>query len=324
MIRIGLIGAGGISGAHSTAYEKMRDVEIVGVADTDMIAAEKAAARHGTRAYASLEMLLDHEHPDMVDICTPTYTHAQLAVSALTRKVHVLCEKPMAIDEESAGMMLDAAGGNDRLLMIAQVIRFWPAYAYLKKVYEEKTYGRLLEARFTRIGQSPAWGAWFADQAKSGLSPLDLHIHDTDFILHMLGLPRSVSSIGMPDDGRNNYLSTRYHYGGMHVMAEGGWYEAPILFEMGYRAVFEKAAVYYVGDRLTLYPTKGEIREIQPEECPAYAASADAYFNEIRYCIDCIRDNAYPVLAEPKSTLHSLAVVQKEIQSARAGIPVDI
>lgn len=324
MIKVALIGAGSISKAHCQAYDKLTGVKIIAVADILGKAAEETADRYGAKAYLSLNELLEAERPDMVDICTPTHTHAELAVKALEQKVHVLCEKPMAIDMDGARRMLEASKRNGVLLMIGQVLRFWPEYSYLKKLYDEGTYGRLLKAHFRRIGQSPTWGSWFSEREKSGLSPLDLHVHDADFVFHLLGKPKAVTSFGMPDETGNNYIVTRYIFDGMTVEAEGGWFEAPIPFEMSFWAVFERAAVNFVNGILTLYPSGGQPQIIEwqdrsLQETGINVGTTDAFFNEIKYFTDCIRNNTYPSAASPESTLACLNMLFCEIESARTG-----
>lgn len=329
MIKVALIGAGSISNVHSAAYKKLDLVKITAVVDINLEAAERMASIHGCKAYSSLDEFFIAETPDMVDICTSTYTHAELAIKALDRKIHVLCEKPMAIDMESAIKMVEAAERNSKLLMIAQVLRFWPEYEYLKKVYQDKTLGALLQANFSRIGNSPAWGGWFTDVRKSGLSPLDLHVHDTDFILYMLGLPSEVTSFGNPDDPKNNFITTRYHYNGMSIEAEGGWFDAPIPFKMSYRAIFEKGALYFEGDSLKLFthgrdPEEVNLGEALKQETKISVPSTDAYYNEIKYFIDCIMNNSFPEISSPRNTLESLRTVFAEIHSARIGKTISI
>ena len=92
----------------------------------------------------------------------------------------------------------------------------------------------------------PTWSPdnWFADEKRSGGQPLDLHIHDTDYVHHVFGIPAAVSSTA---DVPQTYISTQYHYpGGPAVVAESTWRMAPAFgFEMSFVVVLERATILY-------------------------------------------------------------------------------
>jgi len=230
VIKVGLIGAGGIGSAHSSAYEQIADAKITAVMDVRGEQAERIAAVHGAKAYTSLDEMLTHETLDMVDICTPSYTHAELSIRCANSGLHVLVEKPIAHTLEEAQAMVAAARQNHVLFMVAQVIRFWPEYAYLKQVCDAGTYGRLVQAWFSRVCGAPSWewDQWYTDPKRSGLAPFELHVHDLDFIHHLLGKPAAVRSLGITqNDIRASFIKTQYLYDtlpGAIVEAEGGWW----------------------------------------------------------------------------------------------------
>ncbi len=235
-IQAALIGAGGIGNAHSSAYQQMTNVKIIAVVDVRRENAEQAAAIHGAKAYTSIEEMAKQEKPAMVDICTPSFTHKDLAIACANHGWHVLIEKPIAHTLEDARMMLEAAHNNNVLLMVAQVIRFWPEYVYLKQVRDDGRYGKLVQAWFSRVCGAPlwAWENWYVDPTRSGLAPFELHIHDLDFIHYMLGKPDAVRSFGVnQSDIIASYLKTQYIYDslpGVVVEAEGGWWQGPLPF----------------------------------------------------------------------------------------------
>lgn len=132
-MKVALVGAGGIGSVHLDVYKMIPDVELVAIADVDTAIAAAKAGSERIKIYETIDELLDDEKPDMVDICTPTYLHAEHAIKAMNKGVHVLCEKPVSIDMESAKKMQEAAVKNNVLFMVAHVIRFWPEYIFLKK-----------------------------------------------------------------------------------------------------------------------------------------------------------------------------------------------
>ena len=116
-MRVLLVGAGR-AGANHAAHL----TQIAGVFDSDAEAARTLAERHGTMAFPSLEAGL--EAADAVVISTPTFTHCELAVAAARAGRHVLCEKPMALDERECEAMIAAAREAGVVLQIGFMRRF--------------------------------------------------------------------------------------------------------------------------------------------------------------------------------------------------------
>ena len=100
-LRVGVIGAGLIAGRHVRAYTKAEGVDVVAVADTRLAKAEQLAASVGAEARTGLDEVLALE-TDVISICTPPSSHAELTVRALQAGRHVLCEKPVALSLRDA------------------------------------------------------------------------------------------------------------------------------------------------------------------------------------------------------------------------------
>src|SRR5206468_2979282 len=130
---------------------------------------------------------------DAVDICLPTDRHAPVAIAALRAGKHTLVEKPLALDSDQAQSVLREADDSGRILMAAQVLRFFPSY---QKAGEHAKRGKLYSAFFRRRCAAPAWGGWLADPARSGGGFFDLLIHDADFCISLWGMPDSVRATG--------------------------------------------------------------------------------------------------------------------------------
>ncbi|GAA1979484.1 Gfo/Idh/MocA family oxidoreductase [Isoptericola halotolerans] len=203
MLRIGIIGTGGIAGAHLDGYRRFAD-ECEVVALCDAVPGRAAAVRDdngltSARAYERVEDLLDAEDLDLVSITTPPSTHAELTVAALRAGVDVLVEKPMAPSLEECDAMLAAAAENDRLLSVVAQNRFRDDMATLKEVLESGLVGPVAHAQV-----SSAWwrgteyydlwwrGTW---ESEGGGCTLNHAIHHLDLTLWMLGAPRAVTSV---------------------------------------------------------------------------------------------------------------------------------
>ena len=116
----------------------------------------------------------------------------------------------------------------------------------------------------------PAWSpdSWFADEKRSGGQPLDLHIHDTDYVHHVFGMPAAVSSVA---DEPQTYISTQYHYpDGPAVVAESTWRMAPAFgFEMSFVVVLERATILYNSQPHPGLPRPPGRRRAAPPRVPA-------------------------------------------------------
>ncbi|MBP1990828.1 Gfo/Idh/MocA family protein [Paenibacillus eucommiae] len=326
-MKVAIVGGGGMGRQHLEVYRLMKDVEVVAVVDPDVENVRSLINDDSIAIYASLDELLACIKINMVDICAPTYLHCELAIQAMEQGIHVICEKPISLTVDEASEMNRVAECNQVQFMVAQVIRFWPEYQHLKQVFDEQTYGTLLQLQMSRISPTPhwSWDNWMLNREKSGGCPLDLHIHDTDFILHLLGKPKSVTSIESITDGIMDYLSTQYEYDGMLVQAEAGFYAASIPFTMSFNAVFEKATLQYKNYRLTTYEHNKEPIVVDVTQSPGETLeekkaiqAVHGYYNEIRYFLDCLNENKHPSICTPDSSMESLKIVYKELESAAA------
>jgi len=334
VIRVGLVGAGGIGGAHSSAYEQLEGVKVCAVVDVREEQAENLALVHGARAYASLDEMMHYEEVDMVDICVPSFLHKETMIACAKRGWHVLCEKPIAYTLEDAQAMVQAARENQVQFMIAQVIRFWPEYMVLKQAYETERYGKLLQAWFSRVCGAPIWSweNWYVDPARSRMAPFEMHIHDVDYIHYLLGVPNSVRSVSVDQSSiYASYIKTQYYYDqlpGVIVEAEGAWWQGEVPFAHTFRVVFEGATLIFDSEKLTVYAggdTKPQVVDMGSQVQMAGAInlqSTGGIYNEIAYFVECLRIGKKPAVITPEQSLDSLRILLAEIESAHEGVEV--
>lgn len=334
IIRVGLVGAGGIGGAHSSAYEQLEGVKVCAVVDVRVEQAIKLATVHSARAYSSLDQMMHSEDLDMVDVCVPSFLHKETVITCARRGWHVLCEKPIAYTLEDAQAMVQAARENRVQFMIAQVIRFWPEYMVLKQVYDEQRYGKLLQIWFSRVCGAPIWSweNWYVDPARSRMAPFEMHIHDVDYIHYLLGVPRSVRSESVDQMSvYASYIKTQYFYDalpGVIVEAEGAWWQGEVPFAHTFRAVFEAATLIFDSQKLTVYEGEGvgpKVIEVGSEVKMGGAINLQntgGIYNEIAYFVECLRAGKSPTVITPEQSLDSLRILLAEIESAHEGIEV--
>ncbi|MEQ9825293.1 MAG: Gfo/Idh/MocA family oxidoreductase [Puniceicoccaceae bacterium] len=300
MIRVGIVGLGFMGGVHLRHWQALPGVEVVAACD---LKPQKSGAVKGNLGGSAQALNLEHLHLytdaatlyaneqlDAVSITLPTFLHCDASIQALEAGVHVLCEKPMALNLHQCDAMIAAANQAGRHLMVAHCIRFWPAYAWLKQTAVAGTYGRLIAGDFNRIGAAPGWdsGSWFADPEKSGGIGLDLHIHDLDFVSYLCGTPERMQSwcTRSPSSGVAGEVRSVLEFaGGLQIGTLASWLMTPEFgFEMSFRAVFERAVVCYNS-------REGMGMQVIPADAPAYSPelnSCDGYPLEIQHFRDLI------------------------------------
>jgi predicted dehydrogenase len=339
-VNVGVVGLGMMGTTHFRGYQEIPDAEVVAVCDVsgrklsgDWSEAAGnidtgAAARQdlsAIRTYDDLAKFLADDAIDLVDLCVPTFQHADFTVRALEAGKHVFCEKPMARTSADCGRMIEAAEKVGRLLAVGHVLRFWPEYLVIKEMIDDGRYGRVTAATLTRLSPRPGWtwDNWILDEQRSGGAPLDLHIHDADTVQWYFGLPERASAVGTEGAKAMDHIVATYHYAdGPVVVAEGGWdYPASFPFRMEASLVFEKAAVEFTTMRS---PTLAVYEEGAEEPLHPDVPAHDGYTEELRYFVGCVAEGKAPDRIAPAEAKAAVALVEAEVQAARSGKPVAV
>ena len=331
MLKVGLYGFGGIAQAHKKAYELntaagvpvqlvaacditperfTKDVEINIQLDSDVQAAK-------INTYPSIDAMLAAEDLDIIDICLPTFLHADAAIAMLEKGYHVLSEKPMARTYADCLRMIKAAQVSKGKLMIAHCMRFRPEYLYLKELIDNNTYGKVESAYFNRIANPPiwAWNNWYMDATKSGGCMMDMHIHDVDMARFLFGDPTYISCVSRDKQSKHDSNFTRFIYNDdKTVVAVGDWsLPREFGFEQGYRVAFEKATIVYDGIKETVTLFEGDNKPV-----PAPIVIVDGKINEIKFFVEMIVNGTDNVHNTPESTAGTIALIEKMVESAAA------
>ena len=326
MINVALIGCGFMGRMHRAVYSELKSVKLTTVFDQHGDRSSRMAEKSDLEVANSFEAILSDPEVHAVDICLPTHLHAEFSGKALRAGKHVVCEKPMALTVADAEDMIREAKLADRKLMIAQCIRFWPEYVALKEMVDGGEFGKLLSLNLTRCGPFPTWSAegWIGKEELSGGAALDMHIHDTDFALYLLGKPDSLHSRAVFDDHGPSHIFTTMGFGETIVHGQGGWNLPPgAPFKMAFRAVFERGAAIFDSGPLTFYPQQGEP---WTPDVPRMAATGvggnisdlGGYYFELDYFYNCVKNGEDLAKANPESSAFSLEVCLREIAEARA------
>jgi predicted dehydrogenase len=193
--RVGFLGAGFIAHVHASLLRSC-DVAWAGVYDVDPSRAEAFAAKTGATAYGSEDEVL--AGCDAVFICTWTSEHRRLVEMAAGRGLAIFCEKPLATDLAGATAMAEVVRRAGVVNQVGLVLRFSPAFCWLRQLISEPTSGRVMSVLFRDDQYIPLQGmyksTWRGDVARAGAGALLEHsIHDVDILESLVGPVDSVS-----------------------------------------------------------------------------------------------------------------------------------
>lgn len=328
-MKVAVAGLGFMGLTHLKAYNRIQGVEIVGVASADPKALSGDFSHIGGNldisgpaldisSAAKFEDSLEcvrMEGVDAVDLCLPTNLHAPVAIEALEHGKHVLVEKPMALNIDECTRMMDAAKANGRVLMSAQVLRFFPAYKALIDAVQSGKFGRVHHALFRRRCAAPGWSAWLADRSLSGGGVFDLLIHDIDMMLVCFGLPDAVRSWGHENLAHGiDAITSQFEYPGSGaVTVTGGWHHPKAYpFSMEYTVIGENGVMDFSseGRPVRWFGNDGTASDVE-------LSDVDGYQAEIEYFVECCRTGAVPERCTPESSAAAVRIA-KMAEAARS------
>ena len=197
-LKVGVIGVGGISEMHIGGYKANPNVEIVAFCDINEQRLKEKGEKYGvTRLYTDVNDMVKNEQLDAVSVCTWNCAHAKCTIAALNAGMHVLCEKPMAMNAQEAKDMMAAAEKSGKLLMVGFVRRYGNDMDVLLDFIRSGFFGDIYYSKVNYIRRNGNPGGWFGDKSRSGGGPLiDLGVHVIDFVRYALGNPKPVSVYG--------------------------------------------------------------------------------------------------------------------------------
>jgi len=208
-LRIGIIGTGGIAGAHMAAYKTFDDVEIVGGAD---IVPGKAKAflekweLPNAQAFESAEELIKNVEMDGVSVCTFNTTHAECTIAALEAGLHVQCEKPMSFTLQEAVDMVKASRKANKILTIGFQPRYDPMRQKVDEIIASGALGKVYYVQSGGGRRRGIPGGTFVDGDKAGYGCLgDIGCYSIDECLHAVKYPKplTVSALATDYFGKN-------------------------------------------------------------------------------------------------------------------------
>lgn len=336
-IKICLVGAGRAGEVHGDVYSlSVPDCEIVSVFDSDIAKAKNLAAKYGIDekfAFEKFEDALSSSVFDAVVITTPTFTHYQYAEMAARKKIHVFCEKPMAITEKDCDAMIDICRKENTLLQIGFMRRFDAGFAGAKQMIDNGDIGEPLIVK--SIGRGPGLpGKWAFDIKNSNGNLAEVNSHDFDAV-RWLSSSEYKRIYAVAKNSKNPDIGKEFpkFYDNAAVSATMrndvfGLIDSVCPCDYGYDAraeVVGTKGVLFIGS-LQEYTTVTCTREkgmAAPQVLSWKKRFHDAYIAEDRHFIDCIINGRQPFVAgiDGKKAVSAVLAANKSIFT---GMPVDL
>jgi predicted dehydrogenase len=278
----------------------------------------------GVSKYASLDEMLADPSLDMIDVCLPPSAHADVTISALKAGKHVFCEKPIALKAADGKRMVEAAKASGKLLLIGQVVPFFPEFNFAYKAITNGKYGKLLGGHFKRMISDPTWLPDFFNPEKVGGPMLDLHIHDAHFIRLICGMPRQVQSVGTMRGEVVERFSTQFLFDDpqLNVTAASGVIsQQGRPFTYAYEIYLEKATILC---EYAALPKAGDI--VTPVTLPKIP-SGDVmvtFIAELAEVVRSVSSNTPSPILSGELARDALTICFKETESVRKGKAVKV
>lgn len=324
-LSIGLLGYGFMGKTHASSIARHPRARLAGVysAPGDRAVVEAL----GVPFHDDWKALLDMPGLDAVVIATPTFTHADMAIAAMEKGLHVFLEKPMELTVDKCRAINEAASKHDVRLGLGHVLRFDPLYRSVKANVDAGKVGTPGLVRCTRRGPAPGWGTWFFDEALSGGVILDLSIHDVDMVCWIAGKrPARVSAVAAPitAGGRTfpgvSHACLEFDPPGLQVaFVEASWAASP--------SYPFSTSIEVAGDAGLLSCSVPGKHPFEVYTCESRVAmnlyDTDAYYNELDGFVVAVTGGLPPAVTGADG-LHAVETCLAAITSARSGRTIEL
>ncbi|MCX9080919.1 MAG: UDP-N-acetylglucosamine 3-dehydrogenase [Candidatus Methanoperedens sp.] len=309
-MRVGVIGGGAMGQHHIRIYNEMKDVDLVGICDTDRNRAISLANSYNTTPFFDHRELLKQEL-DAVSVVVPTTLHYSVAMDIIDSGTHLLVEKPIADTLENADKMIQAAHDSKVKLMVGHIERFNPAVAKLKEIIDSEMLGKIVSISSRRVGP-------FNPRIRDVGIIMDLGVHDIDVISYLYGKKiNEVYTIAGKDihsfeDHASILLRCDTNLSGM---VETNWltpHKIRNLTAIGLKGV---AYLDYIKQTVELHD-KAWIQTAKVEQ-------KEPLKNELEHFIQSLRNDT-PIISNGETSRHALEVSMAAIESYQKGRAIGI
>lgn len=331
-LRIAFAGTGYINKIHAQAAKNL-GLELTAVVNHKADSMIEFGKRFGiARQYETVDAMLKDGGVDVLVVSTPNYLHAPQTIAALNAGVHVMVEKPMAMNAAEAEQMNEAAEKSGALLMVAHCWRFDPDVLWLKE--QSAKLGRIIRTK--GYGVHTHWGpsGWFTQrQFAGGGAMADMGIHALDTARFLLGDPQPVSvyaKIGTYykdfDVDDTGVIIVEWENGAVSYI-ESGWWQP---HSDGPEAATQLYGTEGFGQ---LFPTRVEVRKMKEERIDVVESGfkfprdehcpQSLYDAQLKYFVECVDENQKPNPGGLEGCVN-MKVVDAAYESAKTGKAINL
>lgn len=335
-LAVAILGYGFMGLTHLLAWRLIEGCEVVGVWGRDYSRLKNFCEKYDVRPIRDLDRLLRDESVNIVDVCTPTYTHREFVVMSVEAGKNVIVEKPIALSIQEADEMISKSRRHGVKFMVAHVLRFFPDYMRVKDLVEQHAVGSVASMRAHRVGPAPSWSSWFLDRSKSGGVVIDLAIHDIDYFIWVkksmpISVYSKVANLVHKDYEVDDYaLITMRFPDGAIGFVEASWAMPQTFpFTMKLEIIGDKGMLQLDNHSpvpLRMWTSKGE-ETFSPESLQVGLGGQflplDPFYRELSYFARCVREDL-EVEVGGEEAKKSLLVAIAALKSAQSNAPVAV
>jgi predicted dehydrogenase len=334
-LKLAFTGTGYISKIHARAAQGLPEVELAAVVNHRPESLAEFAAEYAIpRQYATVADLLAAGQVDALVISTPNYLHAPETIAALKAGVHVMVEKPMALNAPEAKEMIAASQRSGARLMVAHCWRFDEEVLWVEEQIDNDRIGPV--TRTKGYGVHVHWGpsGWFTERQFAGGGALaDMGIHAIDTARFLLGDPQPLSvyahigtyykGFDVDDTGIiivnwDNGVTSYVESGWWQPHADGPEASTQLYGLKGMAHLFPTGLVLTTAQEKELNNIDPGFAPVRNPHCPQ--AMYDA---QLAYFVDCIETNSVPSPGSVEGLIN-MKIVDAAYKSAETGQVVDL
>lgn len=337
MIKLGIIGCGGMAGSHTNGFLEIVDrVSVTATCDIVLSQAQQAANKVGAKV-AVVDYLDLIPHVDAVLIALPHDLHFEVGKACLEAGKHVLMEKPMCNTEWECIELIETAERNNLVLMTAYPVRFWPIINKMKELIDTKTYGEVFQMsiwteQFTKFGS----GHWIGSAKRLGGGQFFSHgCHYVDLLLWFMGKPVQGTHMGtnlgtpwMENEGTSNVTlefeggKLAYHFGTWGARGSRLGYSIHIHCTEGMLEYNRGEGKLYLHSHIKEEKSNMDTASRKQVIFEESDASKQTQFEALHF-FDCIRNGTKPLTDGP-SSLQGLRVIWRLYEAEKNRVVADL
>jgi UDP-N-acetylglucosamine 3-dehydrogenase len=310
-VSVAIIGAGFWGKNHARVLKEIPGVRLTHVCDIEIDRAKELALRYGIPKYMRDYREVLSDDVDAVILCTPSTTHAEIALAVIREEKHVLIEKPMATTIKQAEDIVAEARRNKSMVMVGFIERFNPAVELGKELIEKGEIGRIILSYSKRIG---SWPERIGD---IGVVK-DTAIHDIDLAMYIFNVePISVYAKGgsIKHKLEDHVQAVLSFEGDKSALIEANWLTPRKKREMHITGEEGVISIQFISREIVVEKAEGSRSPMVKQVEPLMA--------EVQHFINCIRNYEKPLVSEVEG-LKATLIAEAILESMKTGAVVNL